>query len=184
MTEFEVSNLVGMITFRQQLDLKELAKTFEERDEVSEVIYEPAENHWLQTRFAPDDTYVPFYRSGKCSIVGTTSEEQFYEVAGRVTRLMEELLEFEYEPKVEFSNIVATADLDTTVNLEALAISIGLESVEYEPEQFPGLIYPEDDFVALIFASGQIVCTGLTDFEKLEDAVGNVLERVNELSVV
>jgi transcription initiation factor TFIID TATA-box-binding protein len=46
-----------------------LAETFEERDEINSITYEPAENHWLQTRFAPDDTYLPFYQSVKCSIV-------------------------------------------------------------------------------------------------------------------
>ncbi|MDS0297029.1 hypothetical protein [Halogeometricum luteum] len=64
MTELEVANVVGMITYQQELDLAALAETFDERDEITDVTYEPADNHWLQTRFAPDDTYVAFYRTG------------------------------------------------------------------------------------------------------------------------
>jgi transcription initiation factor TFIID TATA-box-binding protein len=65
--EFEIANVVGMVAYQQEFDLSALAETFEQRPEINSVTYEPAENHWLQTRFAPDDTYVPFYRNGKCS---------------------------------------------------------------------------------------------------------------------
>ena len=53
MTDLEVANVVGMITYQQELDLAALAETFDERDEITDVTYEPADNHWLQTHFAP-----------------------------------------------------------------------------------------------------------------------------------
>jgi len=40
-----------MITYQQEPDLSALAETFEERDEINSVKYEPTENHWVQTRF-------------------------------------------------------------------------------------------------------------------------------------
>ena len=70
MVEPTVVNVVGTITYQQEIALDALADTFTRRGEISDVTYEPAENHWLQTRFAPDDTYVAFYRSGRCSIAG------------------------------------------------------------------------------------------------------------------
>lgn len=141
MAEFEIANVVGTITYQQELDLSTLAETFSQRNEINSVTYEPAENHWLQTRLAPDDTYVPFYRSGKCSIVGATSPEHFEEMVERVNSLMRELLEFDYEPTAKIKNIVATAELDTILPLDALAVGLGLEQTEYEPEQFPALMY-------------------------------------------
>ena len=183
MADFEIANVVGMITYQQELELSALAETFEERDEISSVTYEPAENHWLQTRFAPDDTYVPFYRSGKCSIVGATSPEHFDEMVERVNTLMQELLEFEYEPTAEIKNIVATAELDEIPSLEAIALGLGLEQTEYEPEQFPALIYRGGDSVLLVFSSGKVVCTGLTDLEQISSAIEDVTAEIETLAV-
>jgi transcription initiation factor TFIID TATA-box-binding protein len=180
--EFETANVVGMVTYQQELDLSALAETFEERPEINSVTYEPAENHWLQARFAPDDTYVPFYRSGKCSIVGATSEDHFEEVVERVNTLMRELLEFDYEPPAEIKNIVATAELDSLLPLETIAIGLGLERTEYEPEQFPALIHRDGDSVALVFTSGKIVCTGLTDLEQISSAIDEITEQIEALS--
>ncbi len=182
MAEFEIVNVVGMITYQQRLDLSALAETFEQRDEVASVTYEPAENHWLQTRFAPDDTYVPFYRTGKCSIVGVTSPEQFEEMADRVNTLMGELLEFDYKPTAEIKNIVATAELNSLPPLETIAIGLGLEQTEYEPEQFPALIYRGGESVILVFSSGKLVCTGLTDLEKVASAIDDVSIKIKRVA--
>ena len=172
-----------MITYRQELELSALAATFEQRDEITSVTYEPAENHWLQTRFAPDEMYVPFYRSGKCSIVGAKSPEYFEEMVERVNRLMRELLEFDYEPTADIKNIVATAELDSMPSLEAIAVGLGLEQTEYEPEQFPALIYRGGESVILIFASGKLVCTGLTDLDEISSAFEDVKTQIECLEI-
>jgi len=170
-----------MVAYQQEFDLSALAETFEQRDEINSVKYEPAENHWLQTHFAPDDTYVPFYRTGKCSIVGATSPEHFEEVVERVNTLMRELLEFDYEPTAEIKNIVANAELDSPPSLEAIAIGLGLEQTEYEPEQFPALIYRGGDSVILIFASGSLICTGLIDVNEIGSTIDHIATRVTEM---
>lgn len=183
MAEFEIANVVGIVNYQEEIDLSALAETFEQRPEISSVTYEPAENHWLQTRFAPDDTYVSFYRSGKCSIVGVTSPERFKEIVERVNTLMRELLEFDYEPTAEIKNIVATAELDSVPSLESIAIGLGLERTEYEPEQFPALIYRGEDSVILIFSSGKIVCTGLTEINMISSAIDKITDRIEALAV-
>ena len=65
-------------------------------------------------------------------------------------------------PEITVQNIVASADLHTILNLNAIAIGLGLENIEYEPEQFPGLVYRIDvpKVVVLIFSSGKLVVTG------------------------
>ena len=178
MVEPTVVNVVGTITYQQEIALDALADTFTRRSEISDVTYEPAENHWLQTRFAPDDTYVAFYRSGRCSIAGGNSVEHFHEVADRVNTLMRDILQFEYEPTVEISNIVATADIGTSIPLEALTLELGMEQTEYEPEQFPALMYREEDYVMLVFASGKLLCTGLTDVADVTDAIEQMESRL------
>ncbi len=59
----------------------------------------------------------------------------------------------------QIQNFVCTAELWNALNLNALAIGLGLKKTEYEPERFPGLIYrpPRADSVVLLFASGRVV---------------------------
>ena len=170
-----------MITYRQELDLAALAETFEDRKEVTSVTYEPTDNHWLQARFTPDDTYAAFYRSGRCSIAGGESIEHFETVVKQVNEVMRELLEYEYEPAVEVSNIVATTDLGSPISLEALVLELGMEQTEYEPEQFPALMYRDSEYVVLVFSSGKLLCTGLTDMQSVSEAIETMSSRIQAI---
>lgn len=172
----DIVNIVGSVKFQQELDLQELARTFESHELVASVKYEPAKNHWLQTHIGEDEVYVPFYRSGSVSVVGCDSIEDFYEAAELVNRLMKELLEYEYEPEVEITNIVATVSFGTHINLEQLAVLLGFEDIEYEPEQFPALVYRMEDAVLLVFSSGKVVITGLTDPDLADEVADEFYE--------
>jgi transcription initiation factor TFIID TATA-box-binding protein len=48
--------------------------------------------------------------------------------------------------------------------------------VEYEPEQFPGLVYRLDEpkVVILLFGSGKLVCAGARKPEDIEAAVDQI----------
>lgn len=177
-----MANVVGSITFPQELALDAVGETLSQRSEVTSVTYEPAKNHWLQTRWEPDEKYVAFYRSGRCSIAGCGSIEMFEETANRVIVVMRELLKSDIEPSYSVSNIVATKDLGRPLDLELLVVDLGFEQTEYEPEQFPALIYRSDDFVMLIFASGKLLCTGLTDLTDVSNAFNNIADRIAELN--
>jgi transcription initiation factor TFIID TATA-box-binding protein len=75
------------------------------------------------------------------------------------------------KPDLKVVNIVASASLGGRIDLEQ-AVST-LEKTMYEPEQFPGLIYRMDEpkVVILIFASGNLVCTGGKKEQDVYDAV-------------
>src|SRR5213592_267708 len=73
-------------------------------------------------------------------------------------------------------NIVATSDLGAPLDLNAVAITLGPGAVEYEPEQFPGLVYRinEPKVVLLMFGSGKVVCTGARKPADVETAVEKI----------
>jgi len=75
-------------------------------------------------------------------------------------------------------NVVVVGDLEKSINLNQLVIGLGFEETEYEPEQFPGLVYrPEDsECVFLIFSSGRVVIPGASDAETAFDGF-DVLKR-------
>ena len=73
--------------------------------------------------------------------------------------------------KVKIENIVVAVNLERDLNLDQLAFQ--LENSEYEPEQFPGLVYklPGTRATFLLFSNGKIVCTGTKSEVKLREAV-------------
>jgi len=62
---------------------------------------------------------------------------------------------------------------------------LGLDRTEYEPEQFPGLIYrPErHECVILIFGSGKVVLTGCESSDAAQRALDDLLTVIQDLGV-
>lgn len=88
-------------------------------------------------------------------------------------------------PKVAVTNIVCSYDIGKFINLNRVVATLSLEAIEYEPEQFPGLVYRIKDpkIVALLFSSGKIILTGgknLDDVRRgldfLEERLGSILK--------
>ena len=80
-------------------------------------------------------------------------------------------------------NVVVTHDLGRELNLAVLTVSLPMARTEWEPEQFPGLIYRLKDAsaVCLIFSSGKCVITGNTSLEDAQDAVNVLIADLEEL---
>ena len=78
--------------------------------------------------------------------------------------------------------MVASSDLGYELNLNTVAITLGLERVEYEPEQFPGLVFRLDDpkVVILLFGSGKLVCAGAKVKDDAIRAVDNVASELRK----
>ena len=84
---------------------------------------------------------------------------------------------------MKLQNIVATADIGQSVDLER--ISSKLPHVIYEPEQFPGAIYYAKELEGasiLIFANGKVVFAGLKTQELLEVGKSVLLELTRLIS--
>lgn len=182
----EISNVVGEIEIGQELDLRAVEGLLNATEQITEATYEPAENHWLQSRFTVPKNekswYVAFYRSKICTIAGCDSIEMLENVASSVIQALEPILG-ERKPPVRTTNIVGVFNLDFSIGLTHAAIGLGLEQVEYEPEQFPGLIYRSDSVpgVVSIFASGASVITGLSDEMKLNQTAGSIRRELRDI---
>ncbi|PSN89729.1 hypothetical protein B9Q00_00190 [Candidatus Marsarchaeota G1 archaeon OSP_C] len=72
------------------------------------------------------------------------------------------------KPTVKIENVVASVALGQPINLSKTAELIS--TVEYEPEQFPGLVYrlSRPKTATLIFSSGKMVCTGAKSEEDVK----------------
>ena len=86
--------------------------------------------------------------------------------------------------KIRIENIVASASLNVEIPLEKIVSK--LEGMEYEPEQFPGLVYrmktPKVAF--LLFGSGKIVCTGARSIKDVDIAVKKVSKKLKQIGAL
>lgn len=80
-------------------------------------------------------------------------------------------------------NVVASTSIEQELDLETL--SDDLESVRFNPENFPGLVYRTQNpkAASLIFRSGKIVCTGASSVENVEVALGKTFDTLRELGL-
>lgn len=81
-------------------------------------------------------------------------------------------------PEVQIENIVATVILEHPLDLSL--IESRLPDVDYNPDQFPGLVYRLDQpkVTALIFKSGKMVVTGAKSVNQLVFAVKKILKTI------
>lgn len=125
------------------------------------------------------------YGTGKYIITGSSSEAE----AGR---LRDEFLTVLHRHEIvsaaddawfTVQNYVCMSDMERPLNLSALAIGLGLEVTEYEPEQFPGLVYRPHDYacVLLVFGSGKVVITGAQEINSAEAAFAAFRESIETL---
>ncbi len=157
MTDITVVNIVGTASLGSAFDLNQIAMTLEGAE------YEPEQFPGLIYRIKDPKAAFLIFKSGKVVCTGTTSEQDAQRAVNiAADRLRQVDVEVADEPTINIVNIVASSDLGAELNLNQVAMHLGLENIEYEPEQFPGMVYRVRDpkVVILLFSSGKIICTG------------------------
>lgn len=83
--------------------------------------------------------------------------------------------------KYTIVNIVASGNLNATVDLYNLAITV--PNIEYEPEQFPGAILKlkEPKVSMLIFKNGKVICSGASSEEQIPMAIYKASKMIHEI---
>ena len=84
-------------------------------------------------------------------------------------------------PEVIVENIVASTSFSDKLDLDVIAQS--LEEAEYEPEQFPGLVYKLIDAKAtfLLFSNGKVVCTGTKSEAEVHAALDKLIQNLKKV---
>jgi transcription initiation factor TFIID TATA-box-binding protein len=175
MAKIKIENVVASTSLGEELDLQSIALALDGAE------YEPEQFPGLIYRLKDPKTATLLFRSGKVVCTGAKSLEHVKIAINKVAKQIEKTgIKVKTNPEVTVQNIVASSDLGQEINLNAIAISLGLERVEYEPEQFPGLVYRIDvpKVVVLLFGSGKLVCTGARVPQDVEAAVNKITEEL------
>ncbi len=177
-----IENVVASLAVGQKIDIEKFASEIEgaeyNRKRFPAVVY----------RTSSPKVAALLFGSGKIVCTGAKSIEDVSKGLEQVFDKMRSIgIKIDNEPDIKIRNIVATANLGTTlVDLNAVAMGLGLENVEYEPEIFPGLVYRLSDpkVVSLIFGSGKIVITGGNTLDKVIRGAEKIVSELKSMNLL
>jgi transcription initiation factor TFIID TATA-box-binding protein len=161
-----VQNIVATTSLGKDVSLTKLARTQPNTE------YNPDTFPGLVLRVKKPKSAVLVFSSGNLVCTGTKSIAQVKEVVQQVIKQLRKIgVSVTVKPKITVQNIVASGAISLDLNLNTLALE--LENTEYEPEQFPGLVYKLDEPTAtfLLFSNGKLVCTGTKNRAQLDDSI-------------
>ena len=168
--EIKIVNIVCSASLGQDVPLIKLAETLPNTE------YNPEQFPGLVMRIRDPKTSALIFSSGKIVSTGAKSMKKVKESIRAIIKNLAKInVKIKDEPKINVQNMVASGNINMDLNLNALAMD--LENTEYEPEQFPGLVYklPGTRATFLLFSNGKIVCTGTRSETKLNEAVDKLI---------
>jgi len=174
-SDLRVQNIVATTSLGKPVSLTKLART------QSNTEYNPEQFPGLVLRIKKPKSAVLVFSSGNLVCTGTKSVAQVREVIDAVIRQIAKIgVRITQKPKITVQNIVASGSIDLNLNLNMLALQ--LENTEYEPEQFPGLVYKlvEPTATFLLFSNGKLVCTGTKNKEQLDESMKQLNKNVRQ----
>jgi len=174
-SNLKVQNIVATTSLGKEVSLTKLART------QSNTEYNPEQFPGLVLRIKKPKSAVLVFSSGNLVCTGTKSVAQVKQVIDEVIKQIAKIgVKVTDKPKITVQNIVASGSIDMSLNLNILALQ--LENTEYEPEQFPGLVYKLEDPTAtfLLFSNGKLVCTGTKNKEQLEESMKQLQRNIRD----
>ena len=177
-THIKIQNIVASTYLGCDIPLVKLAETLPNTE------YNPEQFPGLVMRIRDPKTSALIFSSGKVVCTGAKSMTKVRESIQGIIKNVEKIkIKITIKPKVQVQNMVASGAIGMDLNLNDLAMK--LENTEYEPEQFPGLVYKLKGTRAtfLLFSNGKIVCTGTRSEVKLRAAVKQLVINLEKLNL-
>jgi transcription initiation factor TFIID TATA-box-binding protein len=173
----KVVNIVVSTSLEHDIPLEKMAAT------LSNTEYNPEQFPGLVIRIREPKTSALVFSSGKVVCTGARSIDKVEESIKQIIKSLEKIgINIKIKPKINIQNMVASGAVGMPLNLNVLAMK--LDNTEYEPEQFPGLVYklPQAKATFLLFSNGKIVCTGTKSEDEVHAAVEQLVENLKKVN--
>jgi len=174
--DIRVVNIVVSTSLEHDIPLEKMAAT------LSNTEYNPEQFPGLVIRIKDPKTSALIFSSGKVVCTGARSMDKVHESIKKIIKSLEKInVKITVKPEVKIQNIVASGSIGMDLNLNELAMK--LDNTEYEPEQFPGLVYKLQEVNAtfLLFSNGKIVCTGTKSEEEVYVALEKLIANLKKV---
>jgi len=177
----KIENIVASAKVADELDLQMI------NEEIKDAEYNKKRFPGVVLRMQDPKIAALVFGSGKVVLTGAKSVDNLskgLEILGEKLRALKLNIPDDLEYKIQ--NIVTSADLGSPINLNKIAVGFNLEKIEYEPEQFPGLVYRLDEpkVVVLLFGSGKLIITGGKQPEDAKAAVIKIMSDLSNLGLI
>lgn len=149
-TTMKIANIVATVTLSSPLDLQYIHSRLPQTEF-------PGKSPWLKMRLPPDNTYIAFYKSGKF-LITTKIAENIVPIADKVVAILNDIDIKEEIVDITIHNIVVVDSIPLNTNLETLIATLDPGKAEYEPEQFPALVYKDWGVSFLLFWLFAVSC--------------------------
>jgi transcription initiation factor TFIID TATA-box-binding protein len=176
--EIDIVNLIGIVHFEDIPELRTLS------DNLPNSEYNPEISPFVKYESKGTTFMIP--RNGTVSIAGADDSDQIKEAFGDfITDLSSQGISIESTADdISICNIIATSEVknERTLDLSLVSLELGAENTEYEPEQFPGVIYKSNIGVSIsIFSTGKITILGARKYQELIEATEEITEKLNNI---
>ena len=174
--EIKVVNIVVSTSLEHAIPLEKMAAT------LSNTEYNPEQFPGLVIRIKEPKTSALIFSSGKVVCTGGRTMAEVKESIQQIIKSLEKIkVKITVTPQINIQNIVASGSVGMDLNLNVLAMR--LENTEYEPEQFPGLVYKLRAAKAtfLLFSNGKVVCTGTKSEKEVNQALDMLITNLKKV---
>ena len=176
--DIRVVNIVVSTNLEHAIPLEKMAAT------LSNTEYNPEQFPGLVIRIKEPKTSALIFSSGKVVCTGARSIDKVNESIKKIIKSLEKIgIKITVKPEVKIQNIVASGSVGMDLNLNVLAMK--LKNTEYEPEQFPGLVYKLVDGTSkatfLLFSNGKVVCTGTKSEKEVHVALKKLIANLKTI---
>ena len=172
----KIVNIVCSTSLEKDVHLIRLAEVLPNTE------YNPEQFPGLVMRIREPKTSALIFSSGKVVCTGAKSLKMVRESINEIIKNVAKIgVKVTVKPKITVQNMVASGEIGMDLNLNKLAMK--LDNAEYEPEQFPGLVYKLSGTKAtfLLFSNGKIVCTGTISETSLKEANQKLIKVLKNL---
>ena len=173
--EVKIDNIIANTKIAKELNIEEIA------EKISEFSYDPDQFKGLTFKLTEPKTAVLILPDGTLICTGAKKNSEIEESFRIIANMMKKAgIKIKAKPKIEIQNVIASTDVKQELHLSSISQALIMENVNYQPEQFPGLIYNMDETGALIliFSSGKIVCNGLKNEKDAKEAIEKIKEKL------
>lgn len=174
--DIKVVNIVVSTSLEHDIPLEKMAAT------LSNTEYNPEQFPGLVIRIKDPKTSALIFSSGKVVCTGARTMKDVRESLQKIIKSLQKInVKITIEPEIKIQNIVASGTVGMDLNLNTLAMK--LENTEYEPEQFPGLVYKlaEAKATFLLFSNGKVVCTGTKSEQEVYRALDLLIANLKKV---
>ncbi|MFH0929189.1 MAG: TATA-box-binding protein [Candidatus Aenigmatarchaeota archaeon] len=174
--KIKIQNIVACASLGIKINLDKVTSLIDNTE------YEPNQFPGLVMRLKQPKAAALIFSSGKIVCTGTKSPKEAKIAIAKVVKKIRGIgFKAPENYKVNLVNIVVSTKLDLKINLNQIAFS--LENTEYEPNQFPGLVYRMRDpkVTFLLFGSGSIICTGAKNVADVKRSIEKLYKNLKEV---